>query len=83
MATKYDLEEWILEALVELKGSGSIIEISKYVWGKYENELKKSGDLFYEWQYQIRWAATSLRKREQLKPVELSPSGIWELTKQA
>lgn len=60
-------------------GKGTILEIRKVFWAKYEEELKGSGNLFYTWQYDIRWAATELRKSKRMKAAELSKKGIWEL----
>ncbi len=57
MATKYDLEGWLVEALKAQQGSASIVDVGRYVWEKYEAELKRSGDLFLTWLYDIRWAA--------------------------
>ena len=53
--------------------------ICKYVWEHYSTNLENSGDLFYTWQYDIRWAATELRKTGRMKPAEQSPRGIWEI----
>jgi hypothetical protein len=80
MATKEDLQEWLLEALREMGGSAPIIPICRWVWEHKEPELRASDDLFYTWQYDIRWAATKLRHAGRLKPASLSPSGVWELT---
>jgi len=77
--TKQDLPNILYAAIKEMGGSAGIVEICKYIWDKYEAELKNSGDLFYTWQYDIRWAATSLRKARKMKGADLSPSGIWEV----
>ena len=79
MATKHDLGDWIVEALRASGGSQRLVEICRYVWDHHENELRRSGDLFFTWQYDIRWAATKLRHERVLKPANLSPVGIWEL----
>lgn len=79
MAKKHDLQEWIVEVLKTKGGSASIVEICKYVWEKYEDELRSSGDLFFTWQYDLRWAATEPRKAGIMRSASLSPTGIWEL----
>lgn len=79
MVTRGDLRQWIMEALKVYGGKASIVEICRFVWEHYESELKASGDLFYTWQYDIRWAATPMRHEGLLKPVKESPPGIWEL----
>ena len=79
MATKSDLEHWLYDALIALKGRANIIDICTHVWNSHEQELRASGDLFYTWQYDIRWAANRLRKSGKMKAADLSPSGIWEL----
>ena len=79
MAKKHDLQEWVVETL-EAKGvRASIVEICKYTWDKYEDELRRSGDLFFTWQYDMRWAGTELRKAGIMRSREFSPKGIWEL----
>ncbi len=79
MATKEDLSGWLIEALRANNGSASIVEVCKYVWNNYENDLRRSGDLFFTWQYDIRWAATRMQNKGILRAAESSPSGIWEL----
>ncbi len=79
MATKDDLQEWIRLALRELDGRAHLVAIARHIWKKHESDLRESGDLFYTWQYDMRWAANRLRRRGILRPAEDSPLGIWEL----
>ena len=79
MADKHDLRDWLVEALKANGKSATIVDVCKYIWNKYEDELKASGDLFYTWQYDVRWAATELRKTGKMKPANISPQGVWEL----
>lgn len=78
-ANKIILTEWVKEALEQNDGRGSVIEISKIIWKNHEEDLRKSGDLFYTWQYDYRWAATYLRQKGFIKPAYDSPRGVWEL----
>lgn len=80
MATKADIQDWLLEALTDLGGSAKIVAISEWVWAHYESALRESGSLFYTWQYDIRWAATKLRQRGLLKAASDCPPGVWELS---
>lgn len=63
------MKDWVIETLQELGGSGSILDICKIVWAKHGNEIQNSGEAFYTWQYEIRWAGDILRKEGTLKPV--------------
>jgi hypothetical protein len=74
-----DLTKIVIEALKYYEGAAPILDICKYVWQTYEEELRHSGDLFYTWQYDIRWAGTELRKNKIMKSSEISNKGIWEL----
>jgi len=56
MAVKADLQNWILEAL-EALGPSTVAEVAKCVWDMHEADLRASGDLFYTWQYDMRWQA--------------------------
>lgn len=53
------------------------LDVSKYIWANYEDQLRQSGDLFYTWQYDYRWQATELRKKGILK--DSDKRGYWEL----
>lgn len=79
MARKHDLQDWVVEVLKAKGGRARIVEICKYIWDNYEDELRNSGDLFYTWQYDVRWAGTRLRKAGIMRGKESSPKGIWEL----
>jgi hypothetical protein len=61
MATKDDLRLWVEEALTALGGSGTVVEVAEAIWSRHEPDLRSSGDLFYTWQYDMRWAAQALR----------------------
>lgn len=62
MATRHDLDSWVREALDVLGGRGTVVAVARIVWQRHEDELKSSGDLFYTWQYDMRWAANRLRR---------------------
>jgi hypothetical protein len=80
MSTKKDLEKWIVEALEAKGGESNLLEVCKFVWAHHEDDLKNSGNLFYTWQYDIRWAATNLRRAGKLLPEKESRRGIWQLS---
>ena len=66
MATKHNLEAWVIQALKELGGEGNVAQIAKSIWEKHEHELRASGDLFFTWQYDMRWAGQKLQKAGKL-----------------
>lgn len=79
MATKVDLCVWVVRALNALGGSGRIVEICKYIWKNHEAELRSSGDLFFTWQYDVRWAGQKLRDGGTLVPVHNNRNAPWKL----
>jgi hypothetical protein len=79
MITKHDLGDWIVDALRSAGGRATIVSVCEHVWRQHEADLRASGDLFFTWQYDIRWAATNLRHGRVLKAAEVSPRGVWEL----
>ncbi len=79
MADKNDLRDWGIEALTANGKKGTIVDVCRFIWEKYENELKASGPFFYIWQYDVKRVATELRKTGKMKPARISPRGVWEL----
>lgn len=76
---RFDLPDILYSSIKALGGQTDIINACRYVWEHYHADLENSGDLFYTWQYDIRWAATELRKTGRMRAAELSPRGIWEI----
>lgn len=79
MATKKDLQDWVQKALGSLGGRGSLTDVAKEIWRAHESDLRSSGDLFFTWQYDMRWAANRLRSRGIMQSVAVSGSGVWAL----
>ena len=79
MATREDLQDWVVQALESLGGTGAIVQVAKHIWENHSEELQSSGDLFYTWQYDMRWAATKLRNGKLILPAEVSQKGQWRL----
>lgn len=81
MSVRVEAESWILEALNTHGGEATIPQICKYIWDNYEELLRSSGDGFYIWQYEVRWAAMNLRKKGNLKAADRERRGIWQIQK--
>jgi hypothetical protein len=60
MITRSDLHDWVEEALRTAGGETTVVEVARRIWAKHEPELRSGGDLFYTWQYDMRWAAMVL-----------------------
>ncbi len=76
MATRDDLQTWVLDALREL-GPSTVPSIAKHIWHNHEAELRASGDLFYTWQYAMRWAGQILQQHGKLS--KNGPNRTWVL----
>ena len=68
---------WTEEALEELGGSGSPLQVSQVIWRRHEHDLRAAENLFYTWQYDLRWAAKRLRDAGRLEPAR--PGRPWTL----
>jgi hypothetical protein len=79
VATREDLQDWVVAAIRANGGSASIVQAAEHIWKHHEKELLASGDLFYTWQYDMRWACTRLRERKVVQSAELSKRGEWRL----
>lgn len=79
MSDRGVLKEWVVEALGDLGGSGRVLDVCKHVWRAHRAELEAAGDLFYTWQYDIRWAAQVLRAEGFLEAAKGDRRAPWTL----
>ena len=79
MARRDDLQEWVVASLKAHKGSATITQSAKFIWEHYEQDLRRSGDLFFTWQYDMRWACTKLREKNVVAPHHSGSPGLWRL----
>ena len=77
MASRDDLKEWVVDALRRGGGELKLLDIARDIWTNHEKELEASGDLFFSWQYDMRWACTALRDSGDIEPPE--KRGVWKL----
>jgi hypothetical protein len=78
MATKYDLQQWVEDALRSLGGSGTVVDVAREIWNEHEEELRDSGDLFYTWQYDMcQWPSVSPHWRPRNSPLVAIISPRW------
>lgn len=76
---RHILSEWVLNALIALRGQATIKDVHKHIWKHHQKEIESSEDLFYNWQYEVRWAASKLRKDGRMKTSKDTQRGKWEL----
>lgn len=74
-----DLPDLLYETLQTLGGRAEMMTIFRKFWEMYGEQFTESDDLFYTWNYDIRWAATELRNTGRMKQAFLSPKGVWEI----
>ena len=77
---KSDLKDCVVNALKANNGKAKLVQVCKFIWSNYKTELENSGDLFYTWQYDVRWAALNLRKEGIMKSADEQKNNFWELT---
>lgn len=82
MSSKSDLKNWTLDALRASGGSAHHVQVARFIWQVHEADLRTSGDLFYTWQYDLRWAAHRLRVDGALRGSRRGDDGIWELAEE-
>jgi hypothetical protein len=80
MADKNQLKQWVLEALSELGGSGSVVDVCEVIWRRHEPHLRVTRDLFFTWQYDVRWAAQELRDAGELTSLAGNRRGPWQIS---
>ena len=78
MATREDLVDWVYIAIQEAGGAAPPAAVAKHIWLHHEDELRHSGDLFFTWQYDMRWATHKLRKAKKLRPAHRNDT-LWRI----
>jgi hypothetical protein len=79
MATQFELVDRVYDAVRRAGGSATLVGVAQDAWEHHEADLGESGDLFYTWQYDMRWAAQALRDTGRFKPDGVTPKGQWEV----
>lgn len=79
MSKKNILKIILLDTLLDLGGTATILEISKHIVANYSKNLERHNTLVYTWQYDLRWAANYLRKEGLLKSAKESKKDKWEI----
>ena len=74
-----DLEEWVLEALKAHGGEATIVEVAKHIWTHHEADLRSSDEIFFNWQYDMRWAGDRLSKAGKMRRAKAGNKGRWFL----
>jgi hypothetical protein len=77
--TREDLPHVVEEALRALGGTAPLVKVAEAIWKTHESDLKASGDLFYTWQYDMRWAAQQLRDKHKLTYSDDQGRKVWQL----
>ena len=78
MTIKDDLKKFVLDAIDAKGGQANLVEVAKFIWDTHQDELRASGEGFYTWQYDMRWAAQYLRDEGVLMGADLTPRGVWK-----
>lgn len=79
MADRNDLDRWAVEALRELGGTASTMEVAKLTWKKHKDELHASGKRFRSWQYDFTWIGKRLRDRGVIDSDASGSESVWVL----
>jgi hypothetical protein len=79
MMNRQDFIVPVQNALKAHGGRATLVQVCRHVWEHHERDIRKSGDLFYTWQYEVRHAASLLGKAGVKRSADASPRGVWEL----
>jgi hypothetical protein len=77
-AGRPSLTAWLLESLRAHGGAASLIQVARDIQHLHEDELRRSGDLYFTWQHDLRRVAARLRDEGRLAP---SSDGVWRLAR--
>ena len=76
MAKREDLLDWVQEAVLAIGKNATRVQVAKHIWSNHVTELRESGDLFFTWQYDMRWAAERLRRSGEIPENAVTPQGV-------
>ncbi|HEV7572477.1 MAG TPA: hypothetical protein VGQ21_13340 [Thermoanaerobaculia bacterium] len=79
MSEREVLKDWVIDALNEQGGGARVVDVCKQIWKSRAGDLRAAGDLFYTWQYEVRWAAQMLRDEGRLERASPKRRGWWEV----
>ena len=78
---KQDMTILVIDALESLGGGGTIVEVAAEIWKTHKDDLEASGEIFYTWQYDMRWARHRLSEEGKLRTKSKGRESFWELIK--
>jgi hypothetical protein len=67
-ANRDDLVAWVLGAVRRNSGEACVLQVARDIWDRRRADLEQAGDLFYTWQYDMRWGVRKLRIDARLRP---------------
>ena len=76
---KQDMALLVSDALESRGGEGTIVEVATLIWENYKDELEASGEIFYTWQYDMRWARHRLSEKGKLITKSRGRESVWVL----
>ena len=65
-----------MEALKAHGGLAHPIDVAKFIWLNYQDELQGAGDLFYTWQHEVQSAVEDLRREGKLLPKQSTTKAL-------
>lgn len=77
--TREDLASWVQAALHKLGGTATLTDVNRVIWEEHRRDIEASEGLLYKWQYEVRWAASILRKRGVMMPSDRTDRDKWRL----
>ncbi len=63
-----DLPDLLYKTISSLGKKAPMTIVFREFWKLYACNLDSSENMFYTWNYDLRWAATELRKKGKMKP---------------
>lgn len=79
MTTDAMLDDWILLAVRDCGGAATIVDIAKHIWTHHEAELRSSEEMFFTWQYRMRWAGQRLQNQGKIRKTKDGSRARWLL----